>query len=58
MDERKPYVVRIMGIDHTMLLTEDDARRRYGDRARLVDEAPPNKAQRPRNKARQPANKE
>jgi hypothetical protein len=46
----KEYVVDIGGIPHTVLLTDEDAKR-YGDRATPV------KAKTPANKARKPANK-
>lgn len=49
-DQRKPYLVDIGGVKHTMLLTPAGARR-YGDRAVEV------KARVPENKSRQPRNK-
>lgn len=50
MADRKPYVVNIGGIPHTMLLDEHDAKR-YGDAAVEV------KARTPQNKARTADNK-
>lgn len=49
-DGRKEYVVDIGGLEHTMLLDPEDARR-YGDKAVEVKE------RKPANKARQPQNK-
>ena len=50
-DQRKPYLVDIGGVKHTMLLTRAGARR-YGDRADEVKErVPENKSRQPRNKA-------
>ena len=49
--ERKRYVVNIAGVDHTLLLTAESAKR-YGDRAKLSE-----KASSPANKSRTPENK-
>lgn len=51
-DNRKEYAVRINDVDHTLLLSDEDAER-YGDAARLAKaaSAPANKA------ASAPANK-
>lgn len=48
-DDRKPYTVNVAGVDHTMLLTDEDAKR-YGVRAQV-------KAAEPKNKARTASNK-
>lgn len=49
-DQRKPYLVDIGGVKHTMLLTPAGARQ-YGDKAVEV------KSREPENKSRQPRNK-
>lgn len=46
-DNRKEYRVTIGGLEHTLLLDEDDARR-YGDAAQPASKAAP----KPANKAR------
>ena len=51
-DNRTEYVVTLGGVEHTMLLTADDAGR-YGDAATRVQA----KAVQPQNKARTPLNK-
>lgn len=48
-DNRKPYVVDVHGVKHTMLLTEEDAKSMYGENAKL--------APKPSNKARGADNK-
>lgn len=46
-DNRKEYVVTINGIEHTMLLTDEDAKG-YGENAKAAGAA--NKAKAPENK--------
>lgn len=46
----KSYTVEIGGVQHTLQLSDEDAKR-YGDRAVAVKQAEPS------NKSRQPANK-
>lgn len=50
-DNRKLYVVSLVGIEHTLLLTAEDAAR-YGAGAVEVKQSPA-----PTNKARSPQNK-
>lgn len=50
-DDRKPYTVNVAGVEHTMLLTDEDAKQ-YGDRATAQT-----KAAEPKNKARTVPNK-
>lgn len=51
MDDRKRYVVTLGGLEHTLLLTAEGAKR-YGSRAVEVKaKAPANKARTPRNKS-------
>lgn len=51
-DNRKPYVVSLAGIEHTLLLTVEDAAR-YGAGAVEIKQAssPANKARTPQNKS-------
>lgn len=51
-DDRKLYTVNVSGVDHTMLLTDEDAKR-YGARAVETKAAEP-----PKNKARSIPNKQ
>ena len=51
-DNRKAYTVTIGGLEHTMLLDDDDAKR-YGDAAQPASKA----ASKPANKARTTDNK-
>ena len=49
-DNRKPYTVNIGGVEHTLLLTEEDAAR-YGDAAvQTKAVSPSNKSSTPKNK--------
>jgi hypothetical protein len=50
-DQRKPYAVTINGLEHTLLLSAEDAAR-YGEAAVEVKESP-----KPANKARTADNK-
>lgn len=50
----KPYVVKINGLDHTLRLNEADAKR-YGERAKPVTGK---KQSKPKNKAKTPADKQ
>lgn len=49
-DTRKEFIVDVNGIEHTMLLTPEDAETLYGENAK--------ESKAPANKARTPANKE
>jgi hypothetical protein len=49
------YEIEIVGIKHTVLLSDEDAKR-YGDAATSVTKSEP-KAKTPINKSRKPANK-
>lgn len=49
-DSRKEYVVDVHGVEHTMLLTEEDAKALYGDNAKQA-KAPANKQGSAENKA-------
>lgn len=50
-DTRKEFVVDVNGIEHTMLLTPEDAEALYGENAKAAPKAPANKARSVANKA-------